>query len=95
MNNDTRMEVRLSKKDAVGRTQCRRTLFTEPSDGYGSPLALMVVVALLLTRQTFITLTRRVDRKFGWLRGAPKFFEQNKFSCGGLVGATLSIRKAA
>jgi hypothetical protein len=23
------------------------------------------------------------DRKFGWLRGAPKFFTQKKFSCGG------------
>jgi hypothetical protein len=60
MNNDTRMEVRLSKKDAVGRTQCGWTLSTEPSDGYASPLALMAVVPLLLTRQELPALTRRL-----------------------------------
>jgi hypothetical protein len=26
-------------------------------------------------------LIRRLDRKFGWLRGEPKFFMQKKFSC--------------
>jgi hypothetical protein len=28
-------------------------------------------------------LIRRLNGKFGWLRGAPKFFAQKKFNCGG------------
>ena len=56
------------------------------------PLRKASGVAYIVGHRRAVRLTLRMGRKFVWLRGAPKFLAQKKFSCGGLQRTEFALR---